>query len=311
MKTRFRLFLLFGTDLLLLGVFLLVFALFHHVLPRKVGNLYGAVPESSRETLDPNRFSDKFAATGKIEEAKTADGAEYRDDSLYLSVRHVAEDGVRYTVAEFYLRDITRFRTAFAGGDFYLGRADSTLNLAHENDALIAINGDYCGIRERSVVIRNGQIYRKTKAHQVCVLYHNGVMETYSYAAFDVERAIAGGAWQAWDFGPALLDAEGKAVTEFATGIAGENPRSVIGYYEPGHYLFLTVDGRQSSSRGMTLPELAALCEALGLRAAYNLDGGHSAVMVYDNNVISSPSKKGGRDISDILYIPKKSKEAL
>jgi exopolysaccharide biosynthesis protein len=37
-----------------------------------------------------------------------------------------------------------------------------------------------------------------------------------------------------------------------------KNPRSAIGYYEPGHYCFIVVDGRQNGySDGMTLDELA------------------------------------------------------
>ena len=80
------------------------------------------------------------------------------------------------------------------------------------------------------------------------------------------------------------------------------HPRSAIGYYEPGHYCFVVVDGRQSGySRGMTLPELARVFEDLGCSAAYNLDGGHSTFMTIGDQVVNRPYKPG-HQIVDCLY---------
>ncbi len=298
MSKKSRLFLTFSLDLLLLGICLLVFALFHHVLPRSIGNLYGST--SSGELLDfSSSFPERFTTDGS---AVQKDGF-YMDSRVNLTLETVQKDNVTYHVADLYVRHITSLRTAIASDTFTTGVASSTLEMSRKSDALLAVSGDYFGIRERGIVIRNGEVYRKSKAHQICVLYYDGTMETYSYGSFDVEMAIAGGAWQAWDFGPALLDENGHAIAEFQTGIAGKNPRIAIGYYEPGHYALVAVDGRQSHSEGMTLPELASLFEDLGCKRAYNLDGGHSAVMTYKGEIYSSPSKKGGRDISDILYL--------
>ena len=297
-KRTLRLSLFFLTDLLILGICLCVFALFHHVLPREIGHLYGST--GTGELMD---FSDRFPKVfAKAGEVVREDGL-YRDENLFLTVNTYEENGVTYYVADFYVRHITTLRTAMASEEFSTGVADSVLNMARENDALLAVSGDYFGIRQRSVVIRNGEVYRKTKAHQVCVLYYDGTMETYSFSEFDVDQAISGGAWQVWDFGPALLNQNGKAIKEFDTGISGENPRVGIGYFEPGHYCLVAIDGRQSHSRGMTLAEMAKLFEKLGCKRAYNLDGGHSAAMVYEGELYSSPSKGTGRDISDIIYL--------
>lgn len=304
LKQKKRLFLFFIADLLLLGIALCIFALFHHVLPRSIGNLYGST--GTGELLDfSEKFPDVFAPAGEV----IREDGTYRDENLALTLTTHAENGVTYYVADFYLRHITDLRTAMASEEFTTGVADSVINMAKENDALLAVSGDYFGIRQRGIVIRNGQVYRKTKAHQICVLYYDGTMETYSFADFDVDKAIAGGAWQAWDFGPALLDRDGKAITEFQTGISGENPRIGIGYFEPGHYCLVAIDGRQSHSRGMSLTEMARLFESLGCKRAYNLDGGHSAVMTYEGELFSSPSKGEGRDISDIIYLAPAKKE--
>jgi exopolysaccharide biosynthesis protein len=128
-------------------------------------------------------------------------------------------------------------------------------------------------------------------------------METYKASEFDAQKAIKGGVYQTWDFGPALLDRDGKAISEFTTGIAGKNPRCAIGYYEPGHYCLVLVDGRQEGySMGLTLTELAQLFEDMGCKRAYNLDGGQSANMAYLGKLHNVPTR-GGREVSDLIYI--------
>ena len=76
----------------------------------------------------------------------------------------------------------------------------------------------------------------------------------------------------------ALLDENGKAQEDFsASNVENANPRSVLGYFEPGHYCFVQVDGRGSrsklekgkTSRGMELTVLAEFMENLGCKAAY------------------------------------------
>lgn len=90
---------------------------------------------------------------------------------------------------------------------------------------------------------------------------------------------------------------------KFNSNVNPANPRSAIGYYEPGHYCFVLVDGRQQGySKGMTLKALSQLFYDLGCVDAYNLDGGQTAVMAFDGKLASHPYE-GGRKTSDILYI--------
>jgi exopolysaccharide biosynthesis protein len=54
----------------------------------------------------------------------------------------------------------------------------------------------------------------------------------------------------------------------------------------------------------MTLPELTALFEALGVRDAINLDGGGSTVMVVGGEAVSHPSDaEGERPVVNALGI--------
>jgi exopolysaccharide biosynthesis protein len=130
-------------------------------------------------------------------------------------------------------------------------------------------------------------------------------MKTFSAQEFDVDQAIKDGAWQAWSFGPGLLDENGKSKTEFTADghVQDSNPRSAIGYYEPGHYCLVVVDGRQRGySSGMTLTQLSELFKKLGCKAAYNLDGGKSSVMAFNDALVNQPTQ-GGREVSDCIII--------
>ena len=135
------------------------------------------------------------------------------------------------------------------------------------------------------------------------MLYWDGTMEVYGRKQFNAREAMEKGAYQAWHFGPNLLDEDGNPLKRFSDGSLGpNNPRTVLGYYEPGHYCFVVVDGRSSQSSGLTIKVLARLMSKLGCKRAYNLDGGNSSFMVIDDKVVNNPSG-GGRASSDIVMI--------
>ena len=52
----------------------------------------------------------------------------------------------------------------------------------------------------------------------------------------------------------------------------------------------------------MRIPQLAQVFADLGCTAAYNLDGGGTAVMLFNGEIISRQSN-GGRELGDILLI--------
>ena len=180
--------------------------------------------------------------------------------------------------------------------------------MSRDVNSVLAINGDsYCYNRQHTagVLIRNGILYRaEPTTSDVCILYKNGEMKTYSPDQFNLQQVMKDGAYQSWTFGPNLLDNQGKALSLFNTWsyIRESHPRSAIGYYEPGHYCFVVVDGRQTGySRGMTLPELSQVFESLGCSAAYNLDGGHSTFMTMGDQVVNHPYNSK-HQIVDCLY---------
>jgi len=83
------------------------------------------------------------------------------------------------------------------------------------------------------------------------------------------------------------------------------HPRTAIGFSSDSSRAFLvTVDGRQSTSVGMTLDELAELMLSLGCAQALNLDGGGSTTMVVRGGVVNHPSDASGeRPVGNALLL--------
>ena len=330
-------------DILALGIALCVFSLFHHVLPKKgngpitsIVNVGGETSAaggtvSAITTGAPSTSGNNAGATTSAEATATASSGgsssagtvgdftstfpkgkitgdhayAYADDKVRITIDKKSADNVTYFVADIYLSNIKYFKTAFANNTYGQGYAQEHLELAKANNAILAISGDYYGARSSGLVIRNGKLYRETLFNDVCILYADGTMETMAKEDFNLDAAIKKGAYQGWSFGPMLLKNGGETMTkdEFNNKVNPQNPRSSIGYYAPGHYCFVTVDGRQPGySDGYTLEEMSKLYASLGCKAAYNLDGGQTVEMSFKGETVNKPYN-GGRACSDIVYI--------
>ncbi|MDR1262336.1 MAG: phosphodiester glycosidase family protein [Oscillospiraceae bacterium] len=301
-------------DFTIFAAALVVFALFHHVLPRALSQpqqvIIGqnditmpnrAAGSDGQQTSEPIASGDFSAA---FPDYDTGGGAIYSNqaDNARVAVKKVKVGEAVCFVADIWVRDIHSLRSGFANDQAGQGVTADVVDMSKKLNAIVAANGDYYGARAKGVVIRNGVLYRDSAFEDVCVLYEDGVMETYSKQEFDVASAVSRKAWQAWSFGPELLD-DGKAMTVFNSSVVPTNPRTAIGYYEPGHYCLVVADGRQQGySAGLHMKELSAFFEILGCKAAYNLDGGQSSMMTFEGELINQPYM-GGRPSSDIVYV--------
>lgn len=319
-------------DLLLLAAALLSFAYFHHVriaeiepqvierpaapatevpmissTPEPVQTTTPAEGETPPPTPEPTpepsgllrgQYSDKFSAEiVQTDESYRSPGVavEMITLEMYDSIVHVAD---------IYINDITSLRTGVFSD--YDDGFMHTLAMTKETGGVVGLSGDhfYAHIQSGVFAIRNGKLYaeKPNSRQDACVLYYDGTMEVYTASEIDLEAIYARDPYQVWYFGPGLLDDEGNAIETFTDSVADVNPRSAIGYFEPGHYCFVMVEGRQKDSDGVTLADLANIFEELGCKAAYNLDGGKTATIVW-NGKLKSRLLGSGRTVSDILYI--------
>lgn len=213
-----------------------------------------------------------------------------------------------YVLADIYVGDITCLQTAFAQDTYGVGYTEKLSDMSSRMKSVLAVNGDsYSNNRNQNngTIIRNGVIYRNEQTDaETCVLNWDGTMDIYQPGQVELQQLIEKGAYQSWVFGPSLLDEKGKAKDKFLTWdyIRESHPRTAIGYYEPGHYCLLLVDGRQDSSRGMFPDEMAKVFEELGCKAAYNLDGGHCSFMTFLDKVANHPYKPE-HEVADGIFI--------
>lgn len=236
------------------------------------------------------RFRDTLIYTGRpFPMFSTADESSvysYQTGKIRVSVHEYDEYPSHYFVADIRVRDPEDFRSVQSGEKFDSGDRDA-VSIAKDNNAVLAVNSDF----NWGLVIRNGELMRAENWDlPMLAMYRNGKMEIiYDQLNADPEQLIRSGVRDTWTFGPVLVD-EGKCVVT-ADESDSYHPRTALGYYSPGHYCLVVVDGRQSGySSGILLKDLGVLMEQLGCRLAYNFDGGASSQMVADGALINRPS---------------------
>lgn len=114
----------------------------------------------------------------------------------------------------------------------------------------------------------------------------------------DVNHIVSGGPYLVKN-GEVYVDMTAQKLAS----VGGRNPRTAIGYTKDNHLIMLTADGREGSSIGLTLMELAELMKEFGCINAMNLDGGGSTVMYIQGEVVNKPTVKGGIPLSHTLTV--------
>ena len=248
------------------------------------------------------------------EEVYTSDEWHYESNKKSIEISKVVENGTTYFVADVQLKDGETMLSAFAKNQFGNNIIEYTSEIASDNEAIFAINGDYYGFRDDGIIIRNGQLYRDVPARAGLAFYADGTMKTYDETETSGEELLSEGVIHTFSFGPVLVE-NSEAIGDFKQlsidknfgnrSIENSNPRTGVGIIAPNHFVFVVVDGRSKNySNGLTLEEFAQVFEDLGCTDAYNLDGGGSSTMYFMGKVVNNPlGKNKERGVSDILYL--------
>ena len=219
----------------------------------------------------------------------------------------------RFFVADVVVKDPSQLQTAFAGEKYTASTAEATSEIAGRHNAILAVNGDYYNYKDSyGMIIRNGELYRdKVATRDQLLVYADGRME----GVLSKERGektgkdrIAEGVVQSFEFGPLLVrDGEKTELPKkyiINTKDTVREPRTGIGQVDNTHYVIIVADGRRKSwsDKGMTMQEMQQVFLDYGCHIAYNLDGGGSATMVLDGELVNKTSGSRERNVSDILY---------
>ena len=272
-----------------------------------VNNTDTTVENDSTTTASEN--IDTTVKTAASIEGGTVIG-KYSDSKTSITLKQYREYDSNIYVADVTVSDASDLKTALANNTYGRNITDTTSDMAANNNAVLAINGDYYGARQSGYVIRNGKLYRDTSGNRdALVIQKNGEFKFVSESETSASELLQDGALQVFSFGPVLLNNGEISVGENdEVGMAmASNPRTAIGYLGNNHYVFVVSDGRTSESAGLSLYELASFMKELGVKDAYNLDGGGSSTMVFKGEIINNPTTSGRsgeeRAVSDIVYI--------
>lgn len=241
-------------DVLLVGVILVTFALFHHALPALITqyetnkNQVSTVPTSSEPHEEasvqttpsqPESEPETTESTEQTEETTEPDNRtpwqirfedhftdevvttenSYTSPEVSITIETVVDtmEGrkVTYYVADVYVASMENFRTYTAYGTFrYFGMEDA-VEMTRDTNAILAISGDYLTNQKSGFLVRNGEVYVSDRNNGICVLYPDGTMETNEQGQYQVENILAREPLQVWSFGPALLDENGKVMDSY------------------------------------------------------------------------------------------------
>ncbi|MDD3237414.1 MAG: phosphodiester glycosidase family protein [Candidatus Gastranaerophilales bacterium] len=114
----------------------------------------------------------------------------------------------------------------------------------------------------------------------------------------DMKHIVSGGPYLVKD-GNLFVDTAAQKLN----AISGKNPRTAIGYTADNNFIIVTIDGREQSSVGVNIWDLAKIMKSFGCYNAMNLDGGGSSVMYVKGNIVNAPAVKGGIALSNAFTV--------
>ena len=246
--------------------------------------------DSSAISFNPNFETDSYESIYEEQILKKNEG-----NDIYKLVNISGSGWKGYMVVVYDPSDVQLvFAKNYGKGGRYLS------DMAEDNNALVAMNAS--GVKSSvgknpvtGTAILNGKVYDKGKninkgGGLIGFTKDNVLMLTKKTA----KQAIADGMDRAVEFGPFLI-VNGKAASFKGNGGWGIANRTAIGQRQDGIVLFIVIDGRQSGSVGISMPELVKLFQKYKAYNAANLDGGGSSALYVKNK----PTDKKGKLINN------------
>lgn len=284
-------------------------------LKKLIAKMTGQTVEEIEADIIPQAIDQITAAynggSGGGDSGKISEFAKFRDNSD-VDYAYDANTGANYTVIRVY-------KDKLDGTKQYpfvrYNNMKSSLELAEEEGWFLVLTGGLYNPNSSNhvpdgVVIENGEIIQND-IHQIhynsypLLIDANGNL---SYAQPDEtgEDILTGhnnivsavGGWQ-----PIIIDYQPVNQLSPLLGWSVNAQRNIIGQFGNGDYAIVTCEGRNfNNSEGWTMPEAISICRKIGLKFAYNLDGGGSVETVIGKkqlNLIYENEK--GRKLSTFI----------
>ncbi|WP_368396576.1 phosphodiester glycosidase family protein, partial [Streptococcus oralis] len=256
--------------------------------------------------------SNTAAASQAAKNAQVTDTS-YSDGNISVTLTEKTVNETQIYVADITLSSSDYLKTALAQNSYGTNVTAKTSVTAAENNAILAVNGDYYGANSSGYVIRNEVVYRDSVREEASngdlAIYKDGSFKIIYEDQVSADQLVQDGVVNLLAFGPSLVEnGEISVDTNTEVGQAmSSNPRTAIGIIDENHYIIVVSDGRTSESKGLSLYQMAEVMKSYGVKTAYNLDSGGSSTLYFNGQVINKPTTGGSkiseRAVSDIVYI--------
>ena len=234
----------------------------------------------------------------------------YLDDTIAAVTWKEVHHSGAYTFSEIKINHPSQFRRFLADGKYGSDKQYLTSQMATSVNAVVASAGDFYKYRHKGLVVYNGKVERFNGTFlDSCFIDDKGNL-LFSKAGElksqeDLEQYInENNVRFSLCFGPILIEeGESKVPYSYPLGEISQNySRSAICQLGDLHYLLVTANDEGPYTR---FPSLYLFAETLikrGVEHAYTLDGGQTATIVMNDQVINHVSYGAERYISDIIY---------
>ena len=235
----------------------------------------------------------------------------YQDPSLTVVISSDFYNGVRYWIADIEIADASQLRTA-AAESFDSKGAETGTVLARRMNAVIAVDGDYyCYTSDTPVTIRQGVVFRnklkKKPGQDVLLIDEEGDFHGIEDAKEgDVGEEIDGRkVINGFHFGPLLVNNGKIRRNKTNSHMKSDQPCQRVAIAQTGHlkYRIIVTGPNARGSRAFRFEDWRRfVADMPDVQVAYNLDGGDSAVMIFNGQKINDPENTNERPLADIIY---------
>ncbi len=237
----------------------------------------------------------------------------YLSDRCEIKIFELKELGYRGYIAKVKLFDPTAFKLVLAKDK--LTYAETTSQAAKRKGAIFAVNGGGFGASVKNGEVRTGLIGGAIVDGVVKQEFKYVEGREFFFVGIDREGNLVGNvpksqedvdklnAYQGTSFIPILIK-DGKKLDIPGRWQKAKHPRTIIGQYANNDLILIAVDGRQGDySVGITLERLQDKLIELGVKDAYNLDGGGSTAMYFKGKILNKPSDGKERPVGNNFII--------
>ncbi len=233
----------------------------------------------------------------------------YLDDTIFSIVWKEAHDQCVYTFCETKIAHASQFRRFLAGDAYGTSQQFLTTEMSASVNAVTAASGDFYGYRKIGTVVYRGEVYREDNSLDLCMVDSEGDLN-FLYAGSipqgeqlqqyidenDIRFSIA--------FGPVLV--ENGVLREIEDYPVGEIiyyfSRAALCQMDSLHYLVATANKEKGYPVFPSLAQFGEVIAATGCPMAYTLDGGQTATITINDQLVNQVSYGSQRRISDIIY---------